>query len=61
MEWNNDLENMLFLLKKYLNRNDWSLFNINENLILFIELLFDFCEDSTFFIINPEKTEQLIS
>ena len=61
MEWNNDLENMLFLLKKYLNKNDWSLFNINENLILFIELLFDFCEDSTFFIINPEKTEQLIS
>ena len=61
IEWNDDLENMLFLLKKYLNRNDWSLFNINENLILFIELLFDFCEDSTFFIINPEKTEQLIS
>ena len=61
MEWNNDLENMLFLLKKYLNKNDWSLFNINENLILFIELLFDFCEDSNYFIICPEKTDQLYS
>jgi protein tyrosine phosphatase domain-containing protein 1 len=61
MEWNNDLENILFLIKKFLNRNDWTLFDSNENLILFVELLFDFCEDSTFFIINPEKTEQLIS
>ena len=61
MEWNNDLENILFLIKKFLNRNDWGLFDSNENLILFVELLFDFCEDSTYFIINPEKTEQLIS
>ena len=59
MEWNNELENILFLLKKYLNKNDWSLFNANENLILFVELLFDFCEDSNFFIICPEKTDQL--
>ena len=61
MEWNNELENILFLLKKYLNKNDWSLFNANENLILFVELLFDFCEDSNFFIICPEKTDQLFS
>ena len=61
MEWNNDLENILFLIKKFLNRNDWGLFDSNENLILFVELLFDFCEDSTYFIINPEKTEQLLS
>ena len=59
MEWNNELENILFLLKKYLNKNDWSLFNANENLFLFVELLFDFCEDSNFFIICPEKTDQL--
>ena len=61
MQWNNELENILFLLKKYLNKNDWSLFNANENLILFVELLFDFCEDSNFFIICPEKTDQLFS
>ena len=61
MEWNNELENIFFLLKKYLNKNDWSLFDANENLILFIELLFDFCEDSNYFIICPEKTDQLYS
>ena len=61
LEWNNELENLLFLLKNYLNKNDWNLFNANENLILFIELLFDFFEDSTYFIICPEKTDQLIS
>ena len=55
------MENLLFLLKKYLNKNDWSLFNANENLILFIELLYDFFEDSTFFTICPEKIDQLIS
>ena len=59
LEWNNELENILFLLKQYLNKNDWSLFNANENIILFVELLFDFFEDSTFFIINPEKTDQI--
>ena len=61
LDWNNELENLLFLLKKYLNKNDWSLFNANENLILFIELLYDFFEDSTFFTICPEKIDQLIS
>ena len=61
LEWNNELENIFFLLKKYLNKNDWSLFDANENLILFIELLFDFCEDSNYFIICPEKTDQLYS
>ena len=59
LEWNNELENILFLLKQFLNKNDWNLFNANENLILFVELLFDFFEDSTFYIINPEKTDQL--
>ena len=59
LEWNNELENILFLLKQFLNKNDWNLFNANENLILFVELLFDFFEDSTFFIINPEKTDQI--
>ena len=59
-DWNNELENMLYLIKQNINKNDWSIFTINENLYIFVELLFDFCEDSTFYIINPEKIDILI-
>ena len=59
-DWNNELENMLYLIKQNINKNDWRIFTINENLYIFVELLFDFCEDSTFYIINPEKIDILI-
>ena len=59
-DWNNELEQMLYLIKQNINKNDWSIFNINENLFLFVELLFDFCEDSTYYVINPEKIDVLI-
>ena len=59
-DWNNELEKMLYLIKQNINKNDWSIFTINENLYIFVELLFDFCEDSTYYIINPEKIDILI-
>ena len=55
--WNDELEKVLYLIKQNINKNDWSIFQINENLNIFVELLFDFCEDSTFYIINPEKID----
>ena len=59
--WNNDLEKLLYVIKRSINKNDWSIFLVNENLIIFVELLFDFCEDCTFYVINPEKTDILIN
>ena len=60
-DWNNELETLLYLIKQNLNKNDWNIFYVNENLSLFVELLFDFFEDSTYYIINPEKTDILIN
>ena len=57
--WNDELEKILYLIKQNINKNDWDIFQINENLSIFVELLFDFCEDSTFYIINPEKIDIL--
>ena len=57
--WNNDLEKILYLIKQNLNQNDWDIFYLNENLCIFVELLFDFCEDSTYYIIDPEKIDVL--
>ena len=59
--WNNELEKILYLIKQNLNQNDWDIFNLNENLSIFVELLYDFCEDSTYYIINPEKIDDLFN
>jgi hypothetical protein len=59
--WNNELEKILYLIKQKLNQNDWDIFYLNENLSIFVELLFDFCEDSTYYIINPEKIDVLFN
>ena len=53
------MEKVLYLIKQNINKNDWNIFQMNENLNIFVELLFDFCEDSTFYIINPEKIDIL--
>ncbi len=57
--WSDELEKVLYLIKQNINKNDWNIFQMNENLNIFVELLFDFCEDSTFYIINPEKIDIL--
>ena len=60
-EWNDKLEETLSVLKSLINKNDWDLFEKNENIILFVELLFDWFEDCVEYIISPERTEKIIN
>lgn len=56
IDWNEEIENMIFTLKKFLNKNNWDLFDAAENLLLLVELLFDWFEDSVESVISPDRT-----
>ena len=60
IDWNDELENILCAMKKMINKNNWTLFEQTENIILIIELLFDWFEDCVEYIISPERTENII-
>ena len=60
IDWNDELENILCAMKKSINKNNWKLFEENENLMLIIELLFDWFEDCVEYVISPERTENII-
>ena len=60
IDWNYELENILCAMKKMINKNNWTLFEQTENIILIIELLFDWFEDCVEYIISPERTENII-
>ena len=63
IDWNDELENELLNLKNLINKGDWDSFDKNNNLIVIIELLFDFdwFEDCVDFVISRERTEKIIS
>ena len=61
IEWNDELENELLNMKNLLNKGDWDYFDRNNNLIVVVELLFDWFEDCVEFIINRERTKKIIS
>ena len=61
MEWNKDLEELLFEIKNLINKNNWVLFENCENLTIIIELLYDWFEDSVEFVISPERTKKIIT
>ena len=56
IEWNEEIETMIFTIKKYLNKNNWELFDAAENLFILVELLFDWFEDSVECVISPDRT-----
>ncbi len=60
IDWNDELENILSAMKKMINKNNWKLFEETENLMLLIELLFDWFEDCVEYVISPERTENII-
>ena len=49
----------ILLIKKELNENIWDLFDKNENLLITIELLFNWLEYYVIKIINPDKITKL--
>ena len=61
IDWNEQLENLLVELKLLINQNKWEKFDLNENLIIVIELMFDWFEDCVKFVINPERTDKIIT
>ena len=61
LDWNDEFESVLTLLKATLNRNNWMLFNETENLMILSELLFDWIEDCVEYLISPERTETILS
>ena len=61
IEWNDEFENILMKMKDLINKGDWDFFDKNNNLIITVELLFDWFEDCVEFIINRERTEKIIS
>ena len=60
IDWNDQLENLLVELKMLINQNKWEKFDLNENLMIVIELMFDWFEDCVKFVINPERTDKII-
>jgi hypothetical protein len=61
IDWNEQLENLLIELKLLINQNKWEKFDLNENLMIVIELMFDWFEDCVKFVINPERTDKIIN
>ncbi len=61
IDWNDELENILCAMKKMINKSNWKLFEETENLILIIELLFDWFEDCVEYVISLERTEIIIN
>ena len=61
IDWNDELENILVAMKNMINKSNWVLFDETENLMIIIELLFDWFEDCVEFVISPERTEIIIS
>ena len=51
--------NQLQIIKKEINKNNWELLNINENLLIITELLFSWINESVIECINPKKIERL--
>ena len=49
----------LQLIKKEINKNDWSLLNQNENLLIITELLFSWINENVIECINPKKIDRL--
>ena len=45
IEWNDEFENILMKMKALINKGDWDFFDKNNNLIITVELLFDWFED----------------
>lgn len=60
IEWDDEYEKILDMLKLLLNKNNWKLFDQIENLIIIVELLFDWFEDYVDYVISPEKTELIV-
>ena len=60
IDWNDELENILRAMKKMIDKNNWKLFEETENLMILIELLFDWFEDCVEYVISPERTENII-
>ena len=61
IDWNDELENILCAMKTMINKSNWKLFEETENLILIIELLFDWFEDCVEYVISLERTEIIIN
>ena len=61
IDWNDELENILVAMKNMINKSNWILFDETENLMIIIELLFDWFEDCVEYVISPERTEIIIS
>ena len=61
IDWNDELENILLAMKNMINKSNWKLFEETENLILIIELLFDWFEDCVEYVISIERTEIIIN
>ncbi len=61
IDWNEESEIILLNMKSLINKGDWESFDKNDNLIVVVELLFDWFEDCVEFIISRERTEKIIS
>ena len=60
INWNEELENILIIMKRLLNKNNWELFDATENLLIINEILFDWMEDAVEWIISPERTASIM-
>ena len=61
MEINEDIENILKMMKFKINNNDWGLFDNNYNLTIVLELMFNWLEEHVEFVISLERTKKILN
>ena len=61
MEINEDVANILKMMKCKINNNDWGLFDKNFNLAIVLELMFNWLEDHVEFVISLESTKKILN
>ena len=60
LNWNENLEKVLLALKQMINCGNWKLFDNTENLLIIVELLYDWFDDCVGFVVSPERTREIM-
>jgi hypothetical protein len=60
LNWNENLEKVLLALKQMINCGNWKLFDNTENLLIIVELLYDWFDDCVGFVVSPERTKEIM-
>ena len=61
LEINEDIENLIEMMKYKINNNDWTLFDNTFNLTIVLELMFVWLEEHVEFVISLERTKKILN